>query len=278
VSEKMAKENNVPPGNKEIDKKMAKIKHKIVVMSGKGGVGKTTVASNLAMALALNGFTVGVIDADITGPNIPKMMGIPPDHLPNIDAENKRIIPVHGPLNMKIMSMAFLLQDQDTPIVWRGPLKMGAINQFLNDVEWGNLDFLVIDLPPGTSDEIISILQLVKDAKSIVVTTPQDVALLDSRKSINLGIKMTGGILGVVENMSGYECPHCGKEIDIFGKEGGKKAAQEMGVTFLGAIPLDPDIRIDSDKGSPYVVKHENAPAKKAFDEIVKNIKKELKI
>ena len=274
----MDKKDNNEVGNKEIDEKMAKIKYKLVVMSGKGGVGKTTVATNLAMALALNGFTVGIIDADITGPNVPKMMGIPPDHLPTIDSPNKRIIPVMGPLNIKIMSMAFLLQDQDTPIVWRGPLKMGAINQFLNDVEWGNLDFLVIDLPPGTSDEIISILQLVKEARSIVVTTPQDVALLDARKSITLGIKMTGGILGVIENMSGFACPHCGKEIDIFGKEGGKKAAEELGVNFLGAIPIDPDIRIDSDKGSPYVVKHENAPAKKAFEEIVKNIKRELKI
>ncbi len=193
----MDEKDNNQIGNKEIDEKMAKIRYKLVVMSGKGGVGKSTVATNLAMALALNGFTVGIIDADITGPNIPKMMGIPKDQLPSIDAPNKRIIPVMGPLNIKVMSMAFLLQDQDTPIVWRGPLKMGAINQFLNDVEWGNLDFLVIDLPPGTSDEIISILQLVKDAKSIVVTTPQDVALLDSRKSIIMGIKMTGGILGV---------------------------------------------------------------------------------
>ena len=153
-----------------------------------------------------------------------------------------------------------------------------AINQFLNDVEWGHLDFLVVDLPPGTSDETISILQLLKDSKAIVVTTPQDVALMDSRKAITMAIKMMDGILGVVENMSGYVCPHCGKDIDIFGKDGGKNAAAEMGVPFLGAIPIDPDIRKDSDKGSPYVVKHAEAPAKKAFDSIVKNIKNELKL
>ncbi|NHI94777.1 MAG: ATP-binding protein [Candidatus Lokiarchaeota archaeon] len=255
---------------------MSKIKFKIVVMSGKGGVGKSTVASNLAMALALNGFTVGLIDADITGPNIPKMMGIPPDHLPNVDSDQKKIIPVIGPLNIKIMSMAFLLQDPDTPIIWRGPLKMGAINQFLNDVEWGNLDFLIVDLPPGTSDETISILQLIKGARAIVVTTPQDVALMDSRKAITMALKMMDGVLGVIENMSGYVCPHCGKDIDIFGKDGGKFAANELGVPFLGAIPIDPDIRKDSDKGSPYVVKHNESLAKKAFDNIVKTIKKEL--
>ncbi|MHA1785144.1 MAG: Mrp/NBP35 family ATP-binding protein [Candidatus Helarchaeota archaeon] len=262
----------------QIDEKMARVKFKVVVMSGKGGVGKSTVASNLAMALALNAFTVGLIDADITGPNIPKMMGIPPDHLPNIDGENKKIIPVMGPLNIKIMSMAFLLQDPDTPIIWRGPLKMGAINQFLNDVEWGHLDFLIVDLPPGTSDETISILQLIKDAKAIIVTTPQDVALMDSRKAINMAIKMMDGILGVIENMSGFICPKCGEEIDIFGKDGGKKAAEELGVPFLGSIPIDPDIRIDSDKGSPYIIKHAQAAAKKAFDDIVKKIKEELKI
>ena len=274
----MTAESQFNKTKSQIDEKMSKIRFKIVVMSGKGGVGKSTVASNLAMALALNGFTVGLIDADITGPNIPKMMGIPPDHLPNIDSDQKKIIPVIGPLNIKIMSMAFLLQDPDTPIIWRGPLKMGAINQFLNDVEWGHLDFLVVDLPPGTSDETISILQLIKGAKAIVVTTPQDVALMDSRKAITMGIKMMDGILGVIENMSGYICPHCGKEIDIFGKDGGKNAAKEMGVAFLGAIPIDPDIRKDSDKGSPYVVKHAEAAAKKAFDNIVKNIKNELKI
>ncbi|MFX0137560.1 MAG: Mrp/NBP35 family ATP-binding protein [Candidatus Hodarchaeota archaeon] len=258
-----------------IAKRLETIKNIIVIMSGKGGVGKTSVAVNLAFSLALNGFRVGLLDVDITGPNVPKMIGKNIALLPSSGSE-KDISPILGPLNMKIMSMGFLLRNEDVPVIWRGPLKIGAIRQFITDVNWGDLDFLIVDNPPGTSDEPLSVLQLLKGAYVIIVTTPQEVALLDSRKAVNMAKQMKIPVLGIIENMSGFTCPKCGEKIDLFGQGGGQKAAKDLEVPFLGAIPIDPKIREDEDKGEPYIVKHSDSEAAKAFDVIVKKIKKKL--
>ncbi|HII78319.1 MAG TPA: Mrp/NBP35 family ATP-binding protein, partial [Candidatus Poseidonia sp.] len=242
-----------------------KIKHKIMVLSGKGGVGKSTVSTGLALSLAQQGHTVGILDIDITGPNVPKMMGLDGRRL---HVENKRIHPAQGHLGVKVISMAFLLEDEDTPVVWRGPIKLGAIQQFIGDVEWGELDYLVIDFPPGTSDEPLTVAQSLPDIDGmVIVTTPQQVALLDSRKSITFSESLKVPVLGVVENMSGFTVNGSaapGTEVsiaapggktlsataddqgnfsvtlDIFKEGGGKDTAEEFGVPFLGALPFDP--------------------------------------
>ena len=251
-------------------KSLAKIKHKIIVMSGKGGVGKSTVSVNLAMSLAMRGYEVGILDADITGPNIPKMLHIEDAQ---IQGDQDGLFPVDVPPHVKVMSMAFLIQDPDSPVVWRGPMKMGALRQFLADVKWGELDFLIIDLPPGTGDEPLTIAQLIPEADgAIVVTTPQDVALLDSRKSVTFAKALKLPVLGIVENMSGLICPHCGKEIDLFKIGGGEKAAQEMGVPFLGRVPIDPSVVDSGDSGKPIVLSKRDSLATKAFDEIADKI------
>jgi ATP-binding protein involved in chromosome partitioning len=248
-------------------KSLAKIKHEIIVMSGKGGVGKSTVTVNLAVALAMRGYEVGILDADIHGPNIPKMLNIEDAQ---IQGDQDGLYPVQVPPHLKVMSTAFLLGDRDTPIVWRGPMKMGALRQFVADVKWGELDFLIVDLPPGTGDEPLTIAQLMPEADgAVVVTTPQDVALLDSRKSVTFARSLKMPVLGMVENMSGLICPHCGKEIDLFKMGGGEKAAHEMGVPFLGRIPIDPSVVNSGDDGKPIVLSKRDSPASKAFEEIV---------
>jgi ATP-binding protein involved in chromosome partitioning len=250
-----------------LKKSLAKIKHKIIVMSGKGGVGKSTVTVNIATALAMRGFEVGILDADIHGPNIPKMLHIEDGE---VMSDEDGLMPVLVPPHMKVMSMAFLLQDRDTPIVWRGPIKMGALRQFIAEVKWGELDFLVVDLPPGTGDEPLTIAQLIEDADgAIIVTTPQDVALLDSRKTVTFAQALKMPVLGVVENMSGLICPHCHQNIDLFKRGGGEKAAEEMGVPFLGRVPLDPDVVLGGDDGMPIVLKDRNNPAALAFHDMV---------
>jgi ATP-binding protein involved in chromosome partitioning len=248
-------------------KSLAKIKHEIIVMSGKGGVGKSTVTVNLAVALTMRGYEVGILDADIHGPNIPKMLNIEDAQ---IQGDQDGLYPVQVPPHLKVMSTAFLLGDRDTPIVWRGPMKMGALRQFVADVKWGELDFLIVDLPPGTGDEPLTIAQLMPEADgAVVVTTPQDVALLDSRKSVTFAKSLKMPVLGMVENMSGLICPHCGKEIDLFKMGGGEKAAHEMGVPFLGRIPIDPSVVDSGDDGKPIVLSKRDSPASKAFEEIV---------
>ncbi|HEY3419616.1 MAG TPA: Mrp/NBP35 family ATP-binding protein [Methanomassiliicoccales archaeon] len=248
-------------------KSLAKIKHEIIVMSGKGGVGKSTVTVNLAMALAMRGYEVGILDADIHGPNIPKMLNIEDAQ---IQGDQDGLYPVEVTPHMKVMSTAFLLGDKDTPIVWRGPMKMGALRQFVADVKWGELDFLVVDLPPGTGDEPLTIAQLMPEADgAVIVTTPQEVALLDSRKSVTFAKALKLPVLGIVENMSGLICPHCGKEIDLFKKGGGEKASQDMGVPFLGRVPIDPSVVDSGDDGKPIVLAKRDSPATIAFEEIV---------
>ena len=253
---------------------MNKIKHKIVVMSGKGGVGKSTVAVNLAVTFAKEA-RVGIVDADVTGPDVPKILGV----------ENSRIVPgekglepVSAVLDVKVASMQLVLGDRDTPVIWRGPLKIKALKQMLMDVRWGELDYLIIDLPPGTSDEPLSIAQEIPDADgAVVVTTPQDVALLDVRKSIMFARAVKLPVIGIIENMSGMICPHCGKEVDVFKKGGGEVAARELGLPFLGRIPLDPRIVVGGDAGKPFVLEHPDSPAAKAFAGIVEGIKAHLR-
>jgi Mrp family chromosome partitioning ATPase len=251
-------------------KSLAKIKHEIIVMSGKGGVGKSTVTVNLAVALAMRGFEVGILDADIHGPNIPKMLNIEDAQ---IQGDQEGLYPVIVPPHLKVMSTAFLLEDRDTPIVWRGPMKMGALRQFVADVKWGELDYLIVDLPPGTGDEPLTIAQLMPEADgAVIVTTPQDVALLDSRKSVTFARALKLPVLGIVENMSGLICPHCGKEIDLFKLGGGEKAAKEMGVPFLGRVPIDPSVVDSGDDGKPIVLSKRDSLATKAFEDIVDKI------
>ncbi len=246
--------------------RMASIKHKCMVMSGKGGVGKSTVATNLAVTLAMEGYRVGLMDADIHGPNIPKMMGIE-DERPSAAVEG--LAPIATPYGLKVMSIGFFLQSKDDAVIWRGPLKHNLIRQFLGDVDWGELDFLIVDLPPGTGDEALSVAHLIKGvAGAIIVTTPQDVALLDSRKAVTFARHLGIPQVGIVENMSGFMCPHCGKSIDLFKKGGGEKAAREMLVPFLGNIPLDPGMVECGDSGTPMVALADPSAVKDAFKRI----------
>jgi len=247
-----------------------KIKYKIVVMSGKGGVGKSTVSANLALSLAEKGYEVGLLDSDIHGPSIPKMLGLE-DKKPG--PSETGIAPIFALPKLKVMSMGFLISDKDAPVIWRGPLKMGAIKQLIGDVDWGILDYLIIDLPPGTGDEPLSIAQLIPDNDgAVIVTTPQDVALVSVRKSINFVKKMNMPVIGIVENMSGFKCPHCGKNIDLFKTGGGLKASKDFNVPFLGKIPIDPQIVETGDSGEPFVVNNMNSDAAKAFVKIVEGI------
>jgi ATP-binding protein involved in chromosome partitioning len=258
----------------ESAKNLEGIKHRLVVMSGKGGVGKSTVASNLAIALSLKGYEVGLLDVDIHGPSIPKMLGLGGRKTTGGD---DGLLPVFAMPNLIVMSIGFLLREDDAPVIWRGPLKMGAIRQFLEEVKWGDLDFLIVDLPPGTGDEPLSITQLMPGSDAIIVTTPQDVALLSVRKSINFAKILKMKILGIVENMSGLVCPHCGKKINLFKTGGGEKAAIDFSIPFLGRIPIDPRIVEEGDKGIPFILSQKDSPAAKAFDEIVEKIEKRYK-
>jgi len=250
------------------------VNHVILVLSGKGGVGKSTVSINLAYALANHGRMVGLLDLDIHGPNIPKMLGIE-DQRPAVLEKN--LEPVHVTGTLAVMSMAFLLPDTSSPVIWRGPMKMAVIQQFLSDVNWGALDYLIVDLPPGTGDEALSIIQLAPNVQgAVIVTTPQDVAVLDAVKAVKFIEKLELPVIGIIENMSGMVCPHCGDTIDLFGRGGGEKAAQDLGVPFLGSIPLDPAMVKAGDEGRPYILRHADTPVWKAVDTVMENLVKRV--
>jgi len=260
---------------KRLKENLSKIKSKLVVMSGKGGVGKTTVSVNLAYGLAIKGYKTGILDIDIHGPNIAKMLGIEDVKLMNSDLgiEPASVLP-----NLKAISLALIGYSPDQPVIWRGPLKMIAIKQLLSDVNWGELDYLIIDSPPGTGDEPLSICQLIPDMDgAIVVTTPQDVAILDSRKSVLFAEQLKVPVTGIIENMSGFTCPHCGKEVDLFGIGGGEKAARDLKVPFLGRIPLEPLMIKSGDSGKPFIHFNKDRNTAKILDEIIEKIlKKEI--
>jgi ATP-binding protein involved in chromosome partitioning len=253
--------------------RMKKIKHKIAVISGKGGVGKTVTAVNLAIAFAMQGHEnrVGLLDADLHGPCVPKMLGM----------EDKKLkvgpigaFPALGPLGVRVVSMAFVLEGKEVPVIWRGPLKMRAIQQFLSEIAWGELDFLLIDLPPGTGDEPLSVLKLLPEMDGVVIVTiPSEVSQTVVGKSITFSRQLNVPVIGIIENMSGFVCPDCGKVTDIFKSGGGEKVAQEYSVPFLGKIPLDPRVCEASDLGHPFIMEYPDSPAAKAFMEIVEKIK-----
>ncbi len=253
----------------KVTQALAKIKNRLLVFSGKGGVGKSTVAANLALAAALKKLKVGLMDVDIHGPDLAKILGVEDKKL-DISPQGIKAVEVNE--NLKLISMSFLLQDPNLPVIWRGPMKMKAIQQFLSDVDWGELDWLIIDSPPGTGDEPLSVAQLIPATGAVVVTTPQEVSLLDSRKAVAFAQRLNLKILGIIENMSGMICPHCGKRIDIFKEGGGKRAALELGIPFLGKIPFDPQIVSSGDEGKPFIADNPDSEASRAFMDIVEKI------
>jgi ATP-binding protein involved in chromosome partitioning len=263
--------NKVPPAPKGLPPKVnMDVRHVILVLSGKGGVGKSTVSVNLATALAAHGRQVGLLDLDIHGPNIPKMLGIEDQH-PAVIGET--MDPIHVTGNLAIMSMGFLLPDASEPVIWRGPVKMAAIRQFLEEVNWGKLDYLIVDLPPGTGDEALTIAQLAPNVQgAVIVTTPQDVAVLDAVKAVKFIGKLELPVIGIIENMSGMICPHCGETVNLFGTGGGKKAAEDHRVPYLGAIPLDPAMVKAGDEGRPFILRHSGSASWNAVNAVMENL------
>lgn len=251
---------------------MPTVKKKYVVMSGKGGVGKSTVSVNLAVSLALQGKKVGLLDVDIHGPSLPTMLGL---HGISLTGSEEKIDPVfvEGIPNLKVMSVGFLLETEDAPVIWRGPMKNSIIKQFLKDVVWGELDYLIIDCPPGTGDEPLSVIQLLGKADgAIIVTTPQDVSSVDVSKNINFAEQMKIPVTGIVENMSGFVCPHCNEVTYIFKEGGGKKLAEKYELPFLGSIPLDPALGEAGDSGKPYVAEFKDSLVSKTYESIIKKL------
>lgn len=255
--------------NKPISESLARIKHKLLVMSGKGGVGKSSVSAGLALQLAHSGYQVGLLDVDIHGPSMAGIMGI--KGLLDVTPE-KKVLPHTVTENLKVVSMQSLMAERDQAIIWRGPAKSGVIRQFVGDVAWGDMDFLIIDAPPGTGDEPLSVAQTIPEAKSIIVTTPQDVALSDVRKSINFCRTINMDILGLVENMGPFECPCCGKTLAIFKSDGGKQTASQMAVPFLGTLPFDPGVVRACDDGRPSDLRQTSAGFSSGMAQIAKEV------
>lgn len=246
---------------------LAQIKQVFVVLSGKGGVGKSTVAANLAMGLTLRGKKVGLLDVDVHGPSIPKIVGLQGERAMG---DGEKLIPMETPEGLKVMSTALILEKEDEPIIWRGPLKAGVIKQFIGEVRWGELDALIVDCPPGTGDEVLSICQLIPEAEgAILVTTPQQVATLDVSKSITFCNQIAMRIVGLIENMSGFTCPHCGEFTPIFKTGGGEALARQYGLPFLGRLPIATEVGESGDNGRPVVAACPDSPAAKAFMAVV---------
>jgi len=261
-----------------VENSLTKIKNKIIVMSGKGGVGKTSVSVNLSIALANKGFKVGLMDVDLHGPDIPRMLGF--KGMMDL-SENRKLNPMKYSENLKAVSIESLTQDKDTAIIWRGPIKHSTIRQFIGDVEWGELDYLIIDSPPGTGDEPLTVVQTIPDARAIIVTTPQEISLADVRKSISF-CKIVGmKILGLIENMSGFTCPHCGEKLELFGYGGGERTAKEAELKFLGRIPFDLNVVSCGDSGTSILDKYKDSQVTRAFlgiADIISEIKQDTKI
>ena len=253
--------------DQEIKEKLKGFKHKLLVMSGKGGVGKSTIAAYLAVGLAQKGFQVGLMDVDLHGPSIPRLLGL--KGTIHSSAESNKGIPLKYLPNMEVMSIESLLGDKDTATIWRGPLKIGVIKQFINDIAWSHSDYLIIDCPPGTGDEPLTIAQIIPDTKAVIVTTPQEISLSDVRKSINFCHQVNMEILGLIENMSGLICPFCGKTIDLFKTNGGMLTAKKAGLPLLGSLPLEPEIVSEGDIGSVAWMDKTDMPYTKQFTTIV---------
>jgi len=256
--------------DQEIREKLKGFKNKLLVMSGKGGVGKSTVAAYLSVGLARKGFQVGLMDVDLHGPSIPRLLGLKGEIVSSPGL--KKGIPLSYLPNMQVMSIEALLGDKDTATIWRGPLKIGVIKQFINDIAWSNSDYLIIDCPPGTGDEPLTIAQVIPDTRAIIVTTPQEISLSDVRKSINFCHQVNMEILGLVENMSGLKCPYCGKTIDLFKTDGGMITAKKAGLTLLGSLPLEPEIVLEGDNGSVAWMDKKDMPYTKSFTKIVDKV------
>jgi len=254
-----------------VDRSLKKIKKKFVVLSGKGGVGKTSTSVNLAIALAKKGFDVGIMDVDLHGPDVPRMLGL--KGMLGLSKSNK-LDPMLYLDNLKVVSIESLIASKDDAVIWRGPLKYSAIRQFIGEVEWGDLDFLIIDSPPGTGDEPLTVAQTISDARAIIVTTPQEVALADVRKSINFCRTLKMEIFGLIENMSGFTCPHCNKMVELFGTGGGEKTARETGIPFLGRIPFDQNFVLCGDNGTSFQEKYEDSQITKVFAELADRVSK----
>ncbi len=252
---------------------LSKIKHKIFVLSGKGGVGKSSVSANLAASLSKKGYKTGLMDVDVHGPSIAQMLGL--KELLDM-SENKLLLPKKVNGSLKVVSVQALMQDKDQAIIWRGPAKTGMIRQFISSVDWGELDFLVIDAPPGTGDEPLTVVQTIPEALGVIVTTPQEVALADIRKSISFCKTVHLKTLGIVENMAGFKCPHCNEPIDLFSSGGGEKTAKDKGLEFLGSIPFDTDVVASGDSGVPLMLQDKETNFSKNFGVIVENILKQL--
>lgn len=260
--------------NEDLRKSLEKIKHTFIVMSGKGGVGKSSVSVNLAMTLANKGGKVGIMDVDIHGPDVPRMLGIHKEMLGI--TPDKRLAPLRYSKNLSAVSIESLSTDKDAAVIWRGPVKHSVIRQFISDVEWGDLDFLIIDAPPGTGDEPLSVTQVIPNAQAIIVTTPQEVSLADVRKSINFCKTVNMKIFGLIENMSGFACPHCNETVEIFGSGGGERTAEDFGIPFLGRIPFDPNVVTCGDSGTCYQETYKNTQVTQAFEAIADGMTKLL--
>lgn len=261
---------SISENGNELQERLGKIKHKILVLSGKGGVGKSTVAANVACSLSLKGFRTGLLDVDFHGPSIPTLLNLE-GH--SVYSGPGGLVPVDYNQQLKVMSLGFLLRNQDDAVIWRGPMKMQVMKQLLEDVLWGTLDYLVMDFPPGTGDEPLSMSQLIPDVDgAVIVTTPQNLSLNDVRKSINFCHQVKVPVLGVIENMSGFICPHCQGVVDIFKKGGGEAMAELMGVSFLGRIPMKSLIVEASDDGRPFIEKQKDTEVSRMFDRIVDNL------
>ncbi len=258
-----------PDPDESARQSLTKIKQKFLVMSGKGGVGKTSVSVNLAIALANKGHRVGLLDVDLHGPDIPHMLGLSGMLQTN---DTRKMVPIAYSDHLKVISMESLMHNRDEAIIWRGPVKHSAIRQFIGDVDWGDLDYLIIDSPPGTGDEPLTVAQLIPDAKAVIVTTPQEVALADIRKSISFCKNVSMDVFGIIENMSGFTCPHCNQMVDIFGAGGGQKTAIAYGITFLGKIPFDLEMVRCGDMGVAFQEKFEASPITTAFQDIAEKM------